>query len=119
MTWPISENWTVSRDSRNWILQERSGKRWRTAGYYPTAEQLLRGLYQTLCLSEPERSDLIEHVKYCSTVVEACTARLSEYIHTELGEHRSNAAQPRPTKIKGGQPEPENLSLEFPESSTQ
>ncbi len=29
MTWQLSNDWAVSRGPRNWILQERRGKRWR------------------------------------------------------------------------------------------
>ena len=115
MNWPISENWAVSRDTRNWILQERKGNRWRSIGWYPTPEKLLLSLYRKLCRTETKQSDLLAHVEHQSTVVEACSARLAEYINKELKSQPLDAAQPRPTKINGNQPEPENLSLDLPE----
>ena len=119
MNWPISENWAVSRDTRNWISQERKGNRWRSIGWYPTPEKLLLSLYRKLCRTETKQSDLLAHVEHQSTVVEACSTRLAEYINAGLGEHLHDAAQPRTTTAKLKQSEPKNLSLDLPEPATQ
>ena len=83
--WMLDDTWAVSRDSLNWILQKRNGARWRTVGYYPTPELLLKSLYRKLARTELVKPDLIQHLETCLEVALGCSERFAEHIHTHLG----------------------------------
>ncbi len=89
--WLLSPKWGVGTDPRNWILYRKVGKGWKAAGFYPSAESLLKSWYRKLTRTEPADPDLIRHVEAISRRVEGWAARLYEQIDT-----------PQSVKVKSG-----------------
>ena len=83
--WKLNADWGVGRDPFNWILYQRSGKRWRPKGYYPNPALLLQSLHSKILRTEPLQPDLLQHLETCLGVAQGCAERLAEHIHTHLG----------------------------------
>ena len=83
--WLLNAEWGVGRDPHNWILYQRSGKRWRQKGYYPNPAQLLQSLHRKILRTELPHSDLTQHLEACLNVVQACTERFAEQLYTYMG----------------------------------
>ncbi len=77
-TWLLSKDWGVGTDPYNWILYRKGKKSWKAAGYYPSAELLLKSFYRKLTRIEPADPDLIRHVDALSRRAQAAAARLFE-----------------------------------------
>ena len=98
--WVLSDNWAVSCDRRNWILQAGNGGRWRTVGYYPTAELLLKSLYRKIARTMPVDSDLLDHLETAYKAGERLSDRLSNHIHASLRTMAKLAPQQAATILK-------------------
>ena len=101
--WLLSPKWGVGTDPRNWILYRKVGKGWKAAGFYPSAESLLKSWYRKLTRTEPADPDLVRHVSRISRRVEDAAARLFKQINTgwqlrvnqglPLGSHQMHPSQ--------------------------
>lgn len=78
-TWFFDDNWGVSTDAYNWILQHRTAgaKIWKPKGYYANPEMLLKSLALKLARTEPANPDLVKHLETISDRVQAAAARLN------------------------------------------
>ena len=95
--WILAPEWGVGTDSYNWILYRKVGKGWRAAGFYPSAESLLKSWYRKLTRTEPADTDLIRHVEAISRRVEDAAARLYEQIDTGQSVKGKSGAAARVT----------------------
>lgn len=97
-TWQLTAGYGCATDAYNWVLLKKSGKRWRSVGYYPTPEKMLMGLYRKICRSDPVNPDLAQHVDAISERVQAAAARLSDELNRMAWSrlHRP-PAHPEPT----------------------
>ena len=84
--WTLNDDWAVSRDKHNWILQARTGGRWRSVSYYRTPEQLLKSLHRQISRTMPADPDLLKHLETAYKVGERLSDKLSIHIHASLGE---------------------------------
>ena len=84
--WVLNDNWAVSRDTYNWILQSRQGDRWRAVSYYQTPELLLKSLHRQLSRTMPANPDLLQHLETAYKAGERLSDRLSDHIHARFGE---------------------------------
>jgi hypothetical protein len=78
--WQLSPTWGVGTDKYNWILFSKGKKLWKAAGYYPSAELLLKSFYRKLTRTDPADPDLVRHVEAISRRVQAAAAALYTYI---------------------------------------
>ena len=83
--WVLSDEWGVSRNSYNWILQTRKGDRWRAVSYYPTPELLLKSLHRQISRTMPAKPDLLQHLEITFKAGERLTDKLSDHIHARFG----------------------------------
>ena len=83
--WILSDEWAVSRDSYNWILQARKGDRWRAVSYNPTPELLLKSLHRQISSTMPANPDLLQHLEIAYKAGERLSDKLSTHISTRFG----------------------------------
>ena len=83
--WVLNDDWAVSRDTYNWILQSSRGDRWRAVSYYQTPELLLKSLHQQISRTMPANPDLLNHLEIAYKVGETLSDRLSDHIHARFG----------------------------------
>ena len=81
--WLLTEEWAIGRDTFNWTLYRKTGKRWKPAGYYASIEQLLAAFHRKLSRTMPAETELTQHIEVCLEVAEAAFERVSELIGAE------------------------------------
>ena len=86
-TWYLTENYGCYCDVYNWVLQRKSGKGWKSVGYYPTPEIMLTGLYGKLTRTELADPDLLTHLSTLQERVQAVAARLSDELNRMAWSH--------------------------------
>jgi hypothetical protein len=84
-SWTLSDDWAVSGDPYNWILQARKGDRWRAVGYYRTPELLLKCLHRQVSRTMPADPDLLQHLETAYKAGERLSDRLSAHVKASFG----------------------------------
>ena len=83
--WQLSEDWAVTRDRHNWILQAHKGGRWRSVSYYRTPELLLKSLHRQVSRTMPADPDLLKHLEAAYKAGERLSDRLSAHVKASFG----------------------------------
>ena len=104
--WPLTEEWAIGRDTYNWTLYRKTGKRWAGKGYYASVEQLLAAFHRKLSRTMPAETELAQHIEVCLQVAEAAFQRVQRLI----GAEARKKAEARPVHA-ATHPEIANRSL--------
>ena len=83
--WTLNDDWGVTRDKHNWILQAYKGGRWRAVGYYRTPELLLKSLHRQISRTMPADPDLLQHLETAYKAGERLSDRLSAHVKASFG----------------------------------
>ena len=86
-TWHLTDGYGCYCDAFNWVLQKKSGKGWKSIGYYPTPDKMMMGLYRKMCRTEPAGLDLLTHLSMLQERVQAAAERLSDELNRMAWSH--------------------------------